>query len=249
MGRARMHLLLLFPLFFGDASGASTTAASRDPSDAGVFIGVSRLLGAGVEVATPHWEYEYCNEPCGKPVGVVQTPWDFDIPPYRLALVAPRLGVDVVIARRFTIGIAPILWYSDIPEHPVSQGRASGHAWLFGAAPRVGALVPFGKGVVFWPRIALTATQARANEHESTRSKAYGDVWESDHVERYSLLALSLEPTLVVPITAGFAVTASIDVDVALSATRHKVFSSGDTENNDWAASSVAVSIGALYGR
>jgi hypothetical protein len=192
----------------GESPGDGTTRDVSSLLDAHVLIGAERLFGAGGE-ATSTGAGVHTDLGAPGAQGGMRAPFDFDAPPAAMPLRAPRLGVDVVLDRRFTLGLAGIAWYGESePSFSLDSHRKT---VLFGGAPRVGYLVAGGKRVSAWLRVAVPITYG-----VSTQTSYVFDGPSEGLVQRYAHVGLALEPTVVVEIVRGFAVTATIDLDIPL---------------------------------
>ena len=192
----------------GESPGEGTTREVSSLFDAHVLIGAERLFGAGGEATSTGARY---HSDLGAPgsQGGMRAPFDFDTPPAAMPLRAPRVGVDAVLDRRFTVGLAAIAWYG-VSESSFSLDSHR-ETVLVGGAPRVGYLVAGGKRVSAWLRVAVPITYA-----VSTQTSYVFDGPSEALVQRYAHVGLALEPTVVVEIVRGFAVTASLDLDIPL---------------------------------
>jgi hypothetical protein len=223
------------PVWADDEAAESTTAMS----DVKVIVGISRFVGVGVDQREGH---DTCAPSCsGDAIVGLRGPWDFNAPIDRLALRAPRLGVDLVLGGRFTIGASPLFWFSKTSgtfEGASSGGNEDIDAILLGGAARAGMLLPISSAVVFWPRAGLVASYTSATKH--TTGSGRGGSFTSEKNVRYTLFSVALEPTLAVMLTRGFGLTAAVDVDIPFAGSR-----SAD-DNRRYVTFGAAVSVGAV---
>jgi hypothetical protein len=206
------------PVWADDEPAKSAT----EMSDVKVIVGLQRFIGAGVDqregTPTPQTCGPYCPS---DPIVGLRGPWDFNAPVDRLAIRAPRLGVDLVLGHRFTIGASPLVWFSKTSasfEGASSGGNKDIDAILLGGAVRAGMLLPISSDVVFWPRAGLVAAYTSSTEHLTGSGRGGG--FSSDKEVNYTLFSVALEPTLAVTITRGFGLTAGVDVDIPFAGSR-----------------------------
>lgn len=243
MRRALLSIVCFFAttsVAQADTTDESTTPMS-DVAHAKWMLGVSRVIGAGVDTAAQHAPCSPC-EPPTEGLASARTPWDFEVPAERLAIRAPRLGFDVVLGG-LTLGASPLLWHTKTTRG-IYLGSTDVDAWFYGGAVRGGVLAHVARDVALWGRASLLLSRADATEHTMQSNRGGGPPLNVEQSVSYTSWSLALEPTLVMTVSRSFALTFAIDVDIPIQGTR-----STHAGSSEYAAWGAGLSLGALVFR
>jgi len=164
----------------------------------------------------------------------------------RKSLSEPRLGLDYVTARGFTLGMA--LGYVQTGG---KHGRPNERLILL--APRVGVFRALGPRLAVWVRVGFTYWSARSRR-ENHDQVPHGPDWYDDELseppppwvtETWTTTNFSLEPQLLFCLVPRVAVSAAVFAEPSLSGTRvldyHTKFS---PYSWSWSTSSYGLSAG-----
>jgi hypothetical protein len=109
----------------------------------------------------------------------------------------PRLAIDTVLAEGLTVGVgAEFAW--------MNLSTGSNDVTVLGISPRVGVFMPLDERFAFWPRAGISYVRVSSGRDSS-------------------LLAVSLEPQLIVSALSHVALTVSPTLDVGVVATDSRV--------------------------
>ena len=141
----------------------------------------------------------------------------------------PRVALDFAVWRHFTLGASFIAAFGlanahveerSVPGEPHTTRETSpAAATLFGFAPRIGYVIPFGEHLALWGRVGFafysvsSSTDQKSNAGITTASK-----------ETDTVFSLDLDPQLVWSPAAHFLVHLGPLVDVPLGGTHETAF-------------------------
>ncbi len=164
----------------------------------------------------------------------------------------PRVAVDFAVWQRFTIGASFIAAFglanAHIEERSVpGEARSTREtnpaaATLFGFAPRVGYVFPFGAHLAMWARAGIAFYSIASTTDQTTNANVTTTSKETDNV-----FSLDLDPQLVWSPAAHFLVHVGPLVNVPLAGTHETAFNQGgvsETRSDDLSVFHVGLSVG-----
>jgi hypothetical protein len=127
----------------------------------------------------------------------------------------PRVGLDYVIGSHLTLG-GELILYGTLGRNASQQTQGAGSmnqpnpptVFLFGAAPRVGYLLPLTEQFAFWPRGGISWYTESANGPDSTIPLTQNSV---------DQLAIDLDPQFVWSPVPHFGITAGPTLDIPIA--------------------------------